>query len=133
VDANGCSASQRDSDGDGVSDALDQCSDTPAGTEVDTDGCAVGGPGDVTIVVTQATYNASQDKVTVRATSDLGKQADLSVTFTLADGGSVTSSMAWKNKNGRWESSIRRFARTYGAAPVSVTVSGPEGSVSAQM
>jgi bacillopeptidase F len=131
VDANGCSASQRDSDGDGVSDALDQCSDTPAGTEVDADGCAVGGPGDVTIVVTQATYNASQDKVTVRATSDLGKQADLSVTFTLADGGSVTTGMAWKNKNSRWESSIRRFARTYGAAPVSVTVSGPEGSVSA--
>jgi bacillopeptidase F len=132
VDGNGCSASQRDSDGDGVNDALDQCSGTPAGTEVDTNGCPV--EGDVTIVVTQASYNASQDKVTVRATSDLGKQADLSVTFTLADD-SVTNSigMAWKRKNGYWESSIRRFARNYGSAPVSVTVSGTEGSVSAQV
>ncbi|MEA2078478.1 MAG: S8 family serine peptidase [Pseudomonadota bacterium] len=132
VDADGCSTSQLDSDGDGVSDSLDLCPGTPAGTEVDANGCAVGGPGDVTIVVTQASYNASRDKVTVWATSDLGKQADLSVTFTLADG-SVTNSisMAWKNKNSRWESSIRRFVRTYGAAPVSVTVSGTEGSVSA--
>jgi hypothetical protein len=86
----------------------------------------------VTIVVTQASYSASQDKVIVWATSDLGKQADLSVSFTLADG-TVTNNigMAWKNKNGRWESTIRRFARNYGAEPVSVTVSGPEGAVSA--
>jgi hypothetical protein len=132
VDGNGCSASQRDSDGDGVNDALDQCSNTPAGTAVDNEGCPVEPPpGDVSIVVTQASYNASRDKVTVRATSDLGKQADLSVTYTLANGGSVTTSMSWKNKNSYWESSIRRFARNYGAAPVSVTVSGTEGSVSA--
>lgn len=131
VDANGCSASQLDSDGDGVSDALDQCPGTPVGTPVDPDGCpATEPPPDSgSIVITEASYNASRDTVSVAATSDLGKQADLSATFTLTDGGSVTSSMAWKKKSSRWEISIRRFARTYGAAPVSVTVSGPEGEV----
>jgi hypothetical protein len=131
VDADGCSASQRDSDGDGVSDAQDLCPGTPAGTAVDTDGCEVEPPpGEGSIVVTQASYNAARDKVSVWATSDLGKQADLSVIFTLEDG-SVTNSigMAWKKKNRRWESSIRRFVRTYGSAPVAVTVSGPEGEV----
>jgi alpha-tubulin suppressor-like RCC1 family protein len=39
VDANGCSAAQRDSDGDGVTDDRDQCPDTPAGTVVDGNGC----------------------------------------------------------------------------------------------
>jgi len=133
VDAGGCSASQLDSDGDGINDALDQCPDTPTGESVDANGCTVEPPpGDVTIVITQASYSASKDTVTVWASSDLGKQADLSVSFTLADG-SVTSNigMSWKNKNGRWESTIRRFARNYGAEPVSVTVSGPEGAVSA--
>lgn len=133
VDANGCSASQLDSDGDGVSDALDQCPGTSAGTTVDNVGCPVSEPPPAgSIVVTQASYNASQDKVTVRATSDLGKQADLSATFALEDGSVTTSiGMSWKNKNGRWETSIRRFSRSFGAAPVSVTVSGSEGSVSA--
>jgi hypothetical protein len=127
VDANGCSASQLDSDGDGVSDALDQCPGTSAGTTVDSVGCPVSEPPPAgSIVVTQASYNASRDTVTVRATSDLGKQADLSATFALEDG-NVTASigMSWKNKDGRWETSIRRFSRSFGAAPVSVTVSGP--------
>src|ERR1051325_8480234 len=31
VDANGCTCSQRDSDGDGVNDCDDQCPDTPVG------------------------------------------------------------------------------------------------------
>ena len=134
VDANGCSVSQLDSDGDGVSDALDLCSGTPSGTVVDADGCPVTEPPPPagSIIVTQASYNASQDKVTVSATSDLGKQADLSVTFTLENGNDTTSiGMSWKNKNGHWETSIRRFSRSFGAAPVSVTVSGTEGSVSA--
>jgi bacillopeptidase F len=132
VDANGCSASQLDSDGDGVSDALDQCPGTSAGTTVDNVGCPVSEPPTAgSIVVTQASYDASRDKVTVRATSDLGKQADLSATFSLEDGNDTTSiGMSWKNKDGRWETSIRRFSRSFGAAPVSVTVSGSEGSVS---
>jgi OOP family OmpA-OmpF porin len=41
VDANGCSASQRDTDGDGVMDDKDVCPETPAGTAVDASGCPV--------------------------------------------------------------------------------------------
>ena len=37
----GCSDSQKDTDGDGVSDDLDTCADTPEGTTVDENGCAV--------------------------------------------------------------------------------------------
>ena len=40
VDANGCSADQRDSDGDGVTDDLDLCPGTPAGEAVDANGCS---------------------------------------------------------------------------------------------
>ncbi len=36
-----CSRGPHDSDGDGVTDDLDQCPNTPAGTEVDATGCAV--------------------------------------------------------------------------------------------
>lgn len=35
-----------DSDGDGVYDSDDRCPNTPAGTAVDSDGCALAGPGD---------------------------------------------------------------------------------------
>lgn len=131
VDANGCSASQLDSDNDGVSDALDLCPGTSEGTAVDADGCPVAEPppADNTIVITQASYDASRDKVTVIATSDLGRQADLAAMFTLADGSSTTIGMSWKNKSSEWEISIRRFARSFGSEPVSVTVSGPEGQV----
>jgi hypothetical protein len=40
VDANGCSADQRDSDGDGVVDSRDQCPATPLGSPVDANGCS---------------------------------------------------------------------------------------------
>ena len=40
VDSNGCSNSQKDSDGDGVTDDNDLCPDTPAGEAVDSDGCS---------------------------------------------------------------------------------------------
>jgi len=39
-------AGPSDSDGDGVYDADDRCPNTPAGTAVDGDGCALQGPGD---------------------------------------------------------------------------------------
>lgn len=42
VDAQGCSAAQRDSDGDGVNDAADACPGTPAGVAVDASGCPTG-------------------------------------------------------------------------------------------
>jgi len=40
VDAAGCSASQRDTDGDGVKDNVDKCPNTPAGEQVDAAGCS---------------------------------------------------------------------------------------------
>ncbi len=40
VDANGCSCSELDADGDGVDDCSDLCPDTPSGQSVDTDGCS---------------------------------------------------------------------------------------------
>ena len=39
VDANGCSQSQLDSDGDGVMDSDDFCPTTPIGETVNSDGC----------------------------------------------------------------------------------------------
>ena len=39
VDANGCAESQKDDDGDGVSNDVDQCPDTEVGVEVDATGC----------------------------------------------------------------------------------------------
>ncbi|MEQ9581277.1 MAG: FISUMP domain-containing protein, partial [Arenibacter sp.] len=39
-DNQGCSDSQKDADGDGVTDDLDQCADTPQGETVDSEGCS---------------------------------------------------------------------------------------------
>ena len=36
----GCGGSQMDSDGDGVTDNIDQCPDSPLSSSVDLDGCA---------------------------------------------------------------------------------------------
>jgi serine protease AprX len=81
-----------------------------------------------TIQITNVSY--AKDTAVVWATSDLGRDANLSVTFDLAGGGTTGSkSMAWKSKRSRWEVSVRRFTRTYGADPVSVTVSGDEGEI----
>ena len=41
VDQNGCSDDQKDADCDGVPDYLDYCLNTPLGTEVNSNGCAV--------------------------------------------------------------------------------------------
>jgi outer membrane protein OmpA-like peptidoglycan-associated protein len=45
VDANGCSL-PKDADGDGVTDNLDRCPNTPAGTPVDANGCPRDSDGD---------------------------------------------------------------------------------------
>ena len=42
VDANGCSDSQKDDDGDGVSNDADQCPNTPVGAAVDANGALLG-------------------------------------------------------------------------------------------
>lgn len=80
-----------------------------------------------TIQITRATF--SKDRATVWATSDLGGGADLSASFELENNAGTTGSVAmdWNSRKQRWEISIRRFSRTYGAGPVSVTVSGVEG------
>ena len=44
IDPGGCSIFQRDSDGDGVNDAIDQCPNTPASNEVDLAGCSINVP-----------------------------------------------------------------------------------------
>src|SRR5690606_28462770 len=41
VDINGCSDSQKDTDGDGVNDDLDQCPNTPIESRVDINGCPI--------------------------------------------------------------------------------------------
>lgn len=45
-DLGGAGAGPTDADGDGVYDADDRCPNTPAGTAVDSEGCALSGPGD---------------------------------------------------------------------------------------
>ena len=101
--------------------------DTAAVTIVDDETPPGGGN---TIQITNVSY--AKDTAVVWATSDLGRDANLSVTFDLAGGGTTPSkSMAWKSKRSRWEVSVRRFTRTYGADPVSVTVSGDEGEITA--
>ena len=40
MDGNGCSDSQKDTDNDGITDDLDQCSETPIGETVDGNGCS---------------------------------------------------------------------------------------------
>ena len=81
-----------------------------------------------TIQITNVSF--SKDTATVWATSDLGREANLSASFDLTNGSTTPAKdMSWKSKNSRWELKVRRFTRTYGAAPFAVTVSGNEGEV----
>ena len=41
MDSEGCSLSQKDTDGDGVTDDIDACPETPAGATVDATGCEI--------------------------------------------------------------------------------------------
>ena len=41
MDSDGCSDSQKDTDGDGVTDDIDTCPNTPSGVTVDSNGCPI--------------------------------------------------------------------------------------------
>jgi len=112
-----------DNDGDGYPVTTD-CNDNnatihPGATEVVGDGIDQDCNGyDLTIVVTKASYSSKRDTLSVEATSDLGKNANLQL-----DG---YGAMSWSRKKGLWSIGVRKA----GGDPGSVTVSGVEGSVS---
>ena len=135
VDGDGCPlpAGPVDADGDGVP-ADQDCNDNdasvyPGATEVKHDGIDQDCNGyDLTIDVTQARYLASKDKFEVLATSDQGSQAGLSMIVELANGGTANLDLSWNKRKNRWQKTIRKFSATFGAIPVSLVVSGVEGT-----
>lgn len=130
-------AGPADDDADGYTADVD-CNDNdasvyPGAAEIKHDGVDQDCNGyDLTIDITRARYISSRDKVVVWATTDLGSQGALTVTVQLVEGGSVTKAMNWKSSKNRWQKAIGKFTAKYGT-PVSVTVSGVEGSDSAQV
>jgi serine protease AprX len=120
-----------DADGDGYfveaecGTALD-CNDTydtiyPSAPEEKHDGIDQDCNGyDLTIDIFKAAYTAKRDTLTVEAVSALGKNAALEL---LGYG-----PMKWHRKNNKWTISIKGV----GGDPLTVTVSGVEGSETAQ-
>ena len=74
--------------------------------------------GENTISISVAEYNIARDRLTVEATSNLGSDAML----TLGGYGDMT----WNKRSGVWSKTVTKA----GGDPGTVTVSGPEGSVS---
>jgi len=110
-----------DRDGDGVSDALDCGPDDPwiypGAVEVKHDGIDQDCNGlDLTIDITGAEYLVRNQKLMVNATSALNEAADLQL-----DG---YGSMRWIPESSEWRIQVKKLSQ----APVTVTVSGPEGS-----
>lgn len=126
-----------DADNDGYTNDVD-CNDNdpsihPGAPEIKHDGVDQDCNGyDLTIDITRARFVSAKDKVIVWATSDLGSQAGLQLTVQLAGGGSVSKNMVWKASKNRWQKTIGKFTRKYGS-PTTATVSGAEGSESAQV
>ncbi len=83
---------------------------------------------DLTIDITRARYRLANDYLTIHARSELNITADLSITINLIDGQSITRDMIWNAAQNRWQRTITRFTRKFQAWPMSVTVSGIEGS-----
>ncbi len=124
-----------DNDGDGYAADVD-CNDAnasiyPGAVEIKHDGVDQDCNGyDLTIDISRARYVSRQDKLVMWATSDLGKQAQLSATIRLANGASVTQALSWSRKQNRWQKTLQGFVAAHGSVPVAVTISGVEGSES---
>ena len=109
-----------DNDGDGFMSDLD-CNDNdasinPGAVEIKDDGIDQNCNGyDLTIDIVEAQYNIKRDKLSVTATSALGKSANLEL-----DG---YGAMKWSNKNASWSITVRSI----GGNPGSVAVVGVEG------
>jgi bacillopeptidase F len=110
-----------DADGDGVV-ATEDCNDNdssvfPGAAEIKFDGIDQDCNGyDLTITVTKAEYSAKRDTLTVEATSNLLRDADLIL--------NSYGSLKWSNRTQDWSMTVRKA----GGDPGSVTVSGVEGS-----
>ena len=109
-----------DNDGDSYMSDVD-CNDNdasvyPGATEIKSDGVDQSCNGyDLTIDIVEAQYNIKRDKLSVTATSALGKNANLEL-----DG---YGAMKWSNKNAEWSITVRNI----GGNPGSVVVVGVEG------
>lgn len=132
VDPNGCPSGPVDADGDGFAADVD-CNDAdasvyPGAREIKRDGIDQDCNGyDLTINVTRSAYSSSRERLTVYADSDLGSAASLGMVVTESDGSTTVDSMSWNRRRGRWEATVRQAL----SLPATVTVTGPEGSVSA--
>jgi hypothetical protein len=140
VDESGCALPVGPVDADGDEFTADQdCNDAdasiyPGATEVKHDRIDQDCNGyDLTIDITNATYQTSTDKPVVYATSALDSNAALTVTYHGSRGESLTRDMSWNDRRSRWQKAINNFSSRYGFIPVYVTVEGPEGAETAPM
>jgi subtilisin family serine protease len=82
---------------------------------------------DLTINIIRANYKVGDQKIIVKATSTQAGQTGLNVDINLANGSTIIRSMKKKSGNS-WELKIEKFFNQYGSQPVSVIVTGVEGS-----
>jgi bacillopeptidase F len=85
---------------------------------------------DLSIELIRAPYSVRLDKLEVQATSDRGGQAGLSVSVRLGSGASFQSPLIWNAKLQYWQRMIDYPKLSHGTEPVSIEVSGVEGSQS---